>query len=170
MAFTRDKQAKWTMAGAALLSLLALPAGALTPLPACDGVVESGMEVQGAASFGYYGSGFVSEEYYNAMEDDAGADGVYDDLAVSVPQLDGFYGYRVMDCKSGQFLAIGASENEAELLLATEFLRSKAQEEKPITFADVTRAAQALYKGQNTKILTLRETEQTCSCDAYGGQ
>lgn len=170
MAFTRDKQATWKMAGAALLSLLGLPAVALSPLPPCDGVVESGMEVQGADSFGYYGSGFVSEEYFNATEDDAGADNAYDRLAVPLPQLDGFYGYRVIDCKSGQFLAVGAIENEAAELLATEFLRSKAQQEKPFTFADVTRAAQALYKGQNVTILTLRETEQTCSCQAYSGQ
>ena len=167
MAFTRDKQAKLTAAATGLLCLLALPAVALVPPPLCGGVIESGMEVQDAAPFGYYGSGFVSEKYSHATEDDAGGN---DYLAVSVPQLRGFYGYRVIDCKSGQFLAIGAGQDETEQLLATEFLRSKAQQKKPFTFADVTRAAQALYKGQGVTVLTLRETEQTCSCDAYGGQ
>lgn len=158
-------------AGAALaLCLTVVPAVALAPLPPCE-VVESGMRVSGAESFGFYGSGFATETYYNDLEQDPGADGVYDHLQVTVPQLEGFSGYRVVDCKSGEFLAIGEYDGNARSLLATEFLRGKVQQEKPFAMADVKRAAQALYKGRDdVKILPLRETEQICSCKAYGGQ
>ena len=152
------------------LCLLVTPAVALTPLPPCERI-ESGMRVSGAEPFGYYGSGFATEEYSNALENDAGADGVYDFLAVSVPALAGFSGYRVIDCKSGEFLAIASyNGSDPKQLTATEFLRSKVQAEKPFTMADVKRAARALSKGQNAAFLTLRETEQTCSFDQYGGQ
>ncbi|NHF74173.1 hypothetical protein [Paracoccus xiamenensis] len=159
-------------AGAALaLCLTAVSASALTPLPPCNGDIESGMRVSNAESFGYYGSGFATEDYANALEDDAGADGVYDYLDVPVGDLARFSGYRVIDCKSGEFLAISHfGEAGAQRLTATEFLRSKVQEEKPISLADVRRAAEALYKGLDVAILTLRETEQTCSCKNYGGQ
>lgn len=158
--------------GAALaLCLLVTPAVALTPLPPCE-TVESGMRVSGANSFGFYGSGFATEEYINGLESDAGADGVYDDLPAPMPQLNGFYGYRIVDCATREFLAIDSPYGEeAAQLLATEFLRSKVQQQKPFSMADVKRAAQALYKGrEDVTILTLRETEQTCSCKEYGGQ
>lgn len=159
-------------AGAALaLCLTAMSASALTPLPPCDGRIESGMRVSNAESFGYYGSGFATEDYSNALEDDAGADGVYDYLDVPVADLAGFLGYRVIDCRTGQFLAIDDGNGGGPgQLVATEFLRSKVQGETPIALADVRRAAESLYKGQSVAMLTLRETEQTCSCKNYGGQ
>lgn len=148
-------------AAAIALCLLAAPAVALTPLPPCE-VVEGGMRVSNAEAFGYYGSGFVTEEYYQSMDEGA---------AAVPPQLEGFFGYRLIDCNSREFLAVDTPDrNEASQLLATEFLRNKVQQEKPFTMADVNRAVQALYKGRNVNILTLRETEQTCSCDYYGGQ
>ena len=108
--------------------LLVTPAVALTPLPPCERI-ESGMRVSGAEPFGYYGSGFATEEYSNALENDAGADGVYDFLAVSVPALAGFSGYRVIDCKSGEFLAIASyNGSDPKQLTATEFLRNHRDE------------------------------------------
>lgn len=169
MTFSGDKRAARTAGTAIALCLLAMPAVALTPLPPCE-TVESGMRVSDGQSFGYYGSGFVTEEYSNAVEADAGADGVFDQLPAPLPQLQGFYGYRVTDCKSGEFLAVDDFGKSSEHLLATEFLRSKVQQEKPFTMADVRRAAAALYKGQDIQMLTLRETEQTCACKEFGGQ
>ena len=161
-----------------VLCLLAAPAVAQSPelmnpgeigeAAPCE-TVQSGMRVSNRAVFGYFDSGFMVEEYGN--ESKLNADGDYQNLSVSVPELDSFQGYRVIDCRSGEFLAISASSVAAgQQLAATEFLRSKVQDEKPFTLADVRRAAKALYKGRDVKILTLRETEQTCSCDYYGGQ
>lgn len=177
MALTRDKQAnresvtaRAVAKGFAFLALAGLPAGplqALAPPPPCD-KSESGMSVSHAQPFGYYGSGFVTEDYGNVLQ--VNADGIYGTMPAPMPQLERFSGYRVVDCATGEFLAIGSIDNEAAQLLATEFLRSKAQKEQPFTMAHVRQAAQALYKGRNTKILTLRETEQTCSCEVYGGK
>ncbi len=166
--------------GAALvLCLLAAPAVAQSPelmnpgeigeAAPCE-TVQSGMRVSNRAVFGYFDSGFMVEEYGN--ESKLNADGDYQNLSVSVPELDSFQGYRVIDCRSGEFLAISASSVAAgQQLAATEFLRSKVQGEKPFTLTDVRRAAQALYKGRDdVVILTLRETEKTCSCEGVGGQ
>mgnify|MGYP001597015873 CR=1 FL=1 len=160
------------------LCLLAAPAVAQSPEAEYPGEVKeivpcetvgSGMRVSNTQGFGYFNSGFLTEEYSNATRTDA--DGVSHNLSVSVPELDSFQGYRVIDCRSGEFVAIGATSTiRAHHLLATEFLRSKVQDEKPFTLADVRRAAKALYKGRDVKILTLRETEQTCSCEYYTGQ
>ena len=138
MAFTRDKRAMGQVGGAALvLCLLAAPAVAQSPelmnpgeigeAAPCE-TVQSGMRVSNRAVFGYFDSGFMVEEYGN--ESKLNADGDYQNLSVSVPELDSFQGYRVIDCRSGEFLAISASSVAAgQQLAATEFLRSKVQGE-----------------------------------------
>ena len=169
MAFTRDKRAMgWTSGAAMVLCLLAAPAVALTP-PPCERV-EGGMRVSTARPFGHPNSGFVTEKYFNAYEVDPGANGTHDRLPVPVPQLEKFGGYRIIDCQTREFLAIDERmENNAEDLENSPLLLKKIERRQPFTLADVKRSAEATYRA-GTPILTLRETEQTCSCKEYGGQ
>ena len=53
-------------------------------------------------------------------------------------------------------------------LLATEFLRETVKAERAFTLQDVARAADALYGDEpGIRILSLRETEETCACSEY---
>lgn len=146
----------------------------------CPPEIKSGMLVFRAESFGHRGSGFVTDTYSNMIGRDRAAGGRSDFLPAPLPQLAKFNGYRVMDCRSGAFLAIGVYNDkemtgafglhDPDQLLATEFLRPKVQRKKPFTLADVQRAARALYSGRDVRILELRETEQTCACKELGGR
>lgn len=161
-----------TVSGAAIaLCLASLPAFAMTPPPPCDGAIESGMEVSGVEPFGFDGSGFVAEKYRPGLIVTPHPEGLGDNIdamPVPVAGMDSIYGYRVMDCRSREYLAFDTMDKyEAEHLLATEFLRNKAQNRQQFSFSDVKRAAEALYRGRDVKIMTLRETEQTCGCAAY---
>lgn len=186
MALMRNKRAMGWMAAVALCVQVAHAEepdldGYVAPnFTPCMNTVESGMSIFNASGFGYQGSGFATELYSNALERDPGPDGRMDRLPTSIPELSGFDGYRVMDCRTGKFLAFRGmtpsernqvgSNGQAEQLLATEFLRDKHQNKQPFALSDVKRAAQALYKGREVQILELRETEQTCACKEYGGQ
>ncbi|MDO5643527.1 MAG: hypothetical protein Q4G26_14230, partial [Paracoccus sp. (in: a-proteobacteria)] len=170
MAFTPEKQAMRRTGGAALaLSLLAVPAVADRPVPFCDGAVESGMSVWGAWPFGYIGSGFTSESYGQRMIFMRQADGSdsldYPPLANAA--LEGFDGYRIVNCQTREFLAIDGGRNEYTELLATEFLRSKAQKQQPFTLSDVRQAVEAIDAVSDRRIIPLQATEQTCACKYF---
>lgn len=173
MAFMRNKRAKRIGAGVVVLWLSATAAAALSPVPPCDGV-ESNMGVYSANIFGFGDSGFLIEDYMETTVNvGPDANGNYSSSVVTppVPQLAGFNGYRITDCRSGEFLAIGASryENPEERLTATEFLREKVQDQRAFSLSDVRNAAQAIYRGQDILMITLRETDGTCACDQFYG-
>lgn len=154
-----------------VLCLSAMPATALTVIDPCIGV-ESGMYVTGAGVFGFPGSGFVVESYFNAYGPAPDGQDIEVALPGPVPALNDFAGYRVVDCASGTFLAIGGNADDLgnQQLAATAPLQGKIQHHQAFTLADVSRAADALYKGRDATILRLRETGQTCACKEYGGQ
>lgn len=165
----REKQAMGWVAALVLCAQAAHADDYVAPMfEPCSSYIESNMKASDPSSFGYSKSGFVSETYENVLVE-PDADGSSYWLPAPVPQLAAFRGYRVMDCRSGKFLAIGTVwRNEAAQLLATEFLRDKAQKEQPITLSDVKRAAQAIYKGRrDVTIMELRETQKTCACENY---
>lgn len=147
---------------------VALSAGsgqALTPLPPCDGE-EGGMMVSGADLFAYDGSGFIIESYTSPDSED----GVIGGGKGPVPELDSFHGLRVTECRSGKMVAVyGAVQyRDGDTMLATEFLRTRTQQKKPIKFVHVQRAAKALFGHDGyTRVLMLRETEETCACREY---
>lgn len=138
----------------ALLS--AAPALALTPVPACEGTYESGMQVGEPWWLGDQGgSGYTVESYYDSL-----ADGP----RPSLDALAGFSGVRVVECASGRFLTIPfETPNDVTVALsATEFLRPTLQAGRSPDFASVQRAAEALYRD----VGVLRETAETCGCSA----
>jgi hypothetical protein len=143
--------------------VLATGAHALTPLPPCN-VEEGGMRVYDATPFGHSESGFVFESYHSLDTADgriAGADG-------PVPALNQFIGIRITECRTGKFIAVNGApgNNSAAPMLATEFLRTRAQQQDPFRFVDVKRAAKALFgKDGFTQMSVLRETEETCGCN-----
>lgn len=152
-------------AGLVAATMSAASVQALTPLPPCDGE-EGGMLVDTADLFGYDGSGFIIESYTSPTS----ADGVIGGGKGPVPQLDNFHGFRVTDCRSGRIVAVyGASQfSDGDTMLATEFLRTRVQQENPIKFADVQRAAKAVFGHDGyTRVVILRETEETCACGEY---
>lgn len=171
MAFTRDKRAMGQVGRAALaLCLCGMPAASLTVVSPCIGN-ESGMYLAGANVFGNAGSRFATDIYYNNYGNLTGDPNNPEvPLPAPVPDLNNFAGFRVVDCKSGRFLAIGGANGGAAELAATQPLRDKVRDHAAFTLADVKNAAEILYRGQDVKILTLRETEQTCSCREFGGQ
>lgn len=142
---------------ALMLGLNTGAAVALTPIPPCMNEYESGMGVDDARTFGHAESGFIVEEY-RYLGDPAPAD---------LPKaLTRFYGGRVVDCRSGKIVAVNHKDQEEinAALSATEFLRAAVQGEKRIRFNDVQRAAKAVF-GED--VMVLRETEETCGCNAY---
>ena len=145
-----------------LATLVGTAAQALTPLPPCE-IEEGGMKVYGVTGLGDGGSGVVVEAYTNIVRL---VDTVYTPQPGPVPALNGFSGVRAVHCASGQFVAfddVGEPYLAAQTLAATEFLRSKVQAGKPVTFGDLKRAVTAVYG----KPISLRETEETCSCATY---
>ena len=148
---------------AIILSTLAgTAAHALTPLPPCE-LEEGGMNVYGVTGLGDGGSGVVVEAYTNTVRL---VGTVYEPQPGPVPALNGFSGVRAVHCASGQFVAfddVGDPYVSAQTLAATELLRAKVQAGKAVTFGDLKRAVTAVYG----KPITLRETEETCSCGTY---
>jgi len=148
---------------ALILALTSTPAVALTPLPPCE-LAEAGMVIGAVGVLGDYdaNSGVTVERYANNHKV---VNDVYTPVSAPVPQLEDFNGVRVTHCASGDFLAIrGVDVTEvSSALAATEFLRGAVQSGKRPTFAQVERAARAVYGG----VIRLRETEQTCGCNTY---
>lgn len=147
-----------------LLSVgVALPAAALTPPLPCDPVKEADMTVSDVQILGSTMNSGVTVEYYaNAT---TLIDTVYVRRPGPVPELTDFAGVRVLACATGDFVAIpGASAGSVNSSLsATEFLRARVQSDKPLRFADVKKAAKAVYG----KVIVLRESEQTCGCNTF---
>ncbi len=119
------------------------------------------MLVDNAAMFGPV-DGFVYEYYGNLDSPDGvvgGADG-------PLPELNDFHGFRITECRTGRFVAVSDfDETFGKTLLATEFLRHKAQNDQPFTMSDIMKAVHALYgNSPGVRILSLRETEETCAC------
>ena len=115
------------------------------------------MGVNNAMSFGHSGSGFIVEDY-RYLGDPAPA---------SLPKaLTSFFGGRIVDCGTGKIVAVNYKSYEEldSALSATEFLRAAVQGDKRIRFNDVQRAAKAVY---GKDVMVLRETEETCGCNAY---
>lgn len=140
-------------------------AQALTPMAPCDGP-EGGMMVDSADFFGYDGSGFIIESYTSPTTED----GIIGGGKGPVPQLDNFHGFRVTDCRSGKIVAVyGASQfNDGQTMLATEFLRTRMQQQEPVKFTHVERAAKAVFGHDDyIRVVILRETEETCACGEY---
>lgn len=154
-----------TVAGAGIALALAVPAQALTPLPACDRE-ERGMYVFGATDLGGYESGLLIEGYRNLNSADgviAGADG-------PVPALNNFNGYRITDCRTGRAVGVhGDSVVQGEgKLLATEFLRNRAQRGDALPLRQVQRAADAIYGNDGyARVLRLRVKNETCACAEF---
>ncbi|MEQ8898927.1 MAG: hypothetical protein RID23_17745 [Roseovarius sp.] len=154
--------------GISLGAVCALWAGAalaLTPMPPCDGE-ENGMMTHDVEYLGDETSGFTIETYLNKTS----ADGIVAGAPGPIPQLDNFNGVRVTDCRSGHFVAIhGVGQREAyAALTATEFLRPRLKAGQAVRTQDVRRAADALYGGESyVRVLTLRETEETCACREF---
>lgn len=151
---------------AATAALAAAPAWALSPVMACDGTIEAGMRLGGLETLGGWQeeprSGVVVESYVNAAEM---RDGAWTEAPPPVPELDLFQGVRVTFCPTGEFLAIpgGEAGEVSAALAATEFLRDAVQAGEAVGFADLRRAADALYG----PVLVMRETEQTCGCSVH---
>jgi len=147
---------------AACLGLAATQVGALTPLPPCEGE-EGGMVIGYLTSLDdMVVSGVVIESFRYTVRLEGT---VYQPQPGPVAALNGFSGSRVTHCPTGRILAVpgvGASELSVALA-ATEFLRTKVKAGRPVSFAEVQRAARALYG----TVISLRETEQTCGCAAY---
>jgi hypothetical protein len=82
-----------------------------------------------------------------------------------VPELEGFQGTRIMSCATGEFLALNRQglNDVVTAMTATEFLRDKVRAGEPVAFSELRQAAEALYG----PVLVLRETGQTCACEAY---
>jgi hypothetical protein len=139
-------------------------AGALAPPLPCEGVVESNMAIGTTEPLGGWDnpSGFVIEGYYN---DQIVVDTVYTDLPGPVPELNDFYGFRVVECATGAFVAVkGPNVRDARISLpATEFLRSDLQTGQPVSMNSVVSAVRAVYGNG----LLMRETAQTCGCAAF---
>ncbi|KGJ04623.1 hypothetical protein SAMN04487972_10754 [Paracoccus halophilus] len=135
----------------------------------CARETESGMEGLYAERFGYEGSGFMAEAYVNPSFNSRDWGSSDRKIApTSVPELKGFDGFRVVDCRSGRFLAFGNTyANDARLLLEAEALRAKVAARGPLTLDDVRAAGEAAYRGTDVKIIALRETERTCSCISF---
>lgn len=148
----------------AVLALTGLPGLALTPLPPCDGVVEAGMILFRVQPLGDYDAqtGATVEDYSNAMRV---VDTVYVSRPGPTPALNKFSGARVTFCPTGEFVAIRGAGVEAvsNSLAATEFLRADVQAGRRVSFADIKRAARAVYGD----VIVLRETEQTCACATF---
>ena len=158
------KAARGITLGAACAVLFAGGAVALTPPPPCDRE-ENGMMTHDVEYLGDETSGQTIETYLNKTT----ADGIVAGAPGPIPQLDNFNGVRVTDCRSGHFVAIhGVGQREAyAALTATEFLRPRLKAGKAVRVQDVRRAADALYGGEHyLRVLTLRETEETCGCNA----
>ena len=145
------------------LGMISGAAVALTPLPPCDGE-ESGMYVYGARYFGDEHSGFVIEGYRN-LDKDAVIGGAPGPL----PELDNFNGSRIIECRSGHFVALHGAYGEIEKVLgATEFLRGKIQNGKRFGIGHVRKAARAVYgKDSHVRMVNLRETDETCACGDF---
>jgi hypothetical protein len=137
---------------------------ALTPPPPCEGS-ESGMQIYGLQVLDPEtgASGVTVESYQVSMKPDSSPEGVYRQVPPPVDALDGFFGIRVTHCPSGTFHAINTGqgpETVAASLAATEFLRDRVKDGKPVGRGDLASAVRAVYGKQ----ITLRETEETCGC------
>ncbi len=146
-----------------LLSVgFALPAAALTPPLPCSPVTEADMTIYNVQILGNGTSGVTVEGYANAT---TLRDTIYERRPGPVAALTDFSGSRVTFCETGDFVAIPgvspASVNDS--LSATEFLRAQVKADKRLRFADVKKAAKAVYDD----VIVLRETEQTCACSIY---
>lgn len=146
-----------------LFCLIAAPAAALTPLPPCNVEIEADMTVYDVQRLGDSDTaGVTVEDYANAT---TLTDTVYEPRPGPVPALNGFSGARVTFCATGDFVAI-PGQNASTVnssLSATEFLRGKLQKAQPVRFADLRRAAKAVYGD----VIVLRESDETCACSAF---
>ena len=147
---------------AMMAALTALPVHALTPPLPCQGT-EAGMSTYELTVLDpeLAVSGVVLERYQVGTA--PGPDGVYADLPGPVGALEGFYGVRITHCASGIFHAVRTDQSSstvAAALAATEFLRAKVQDGRPVARGELAQAVRAVY-GKQTR---LRETEETCGC------
>ena len=153
----RNNLQKHLVASALALSL-AVPALALTPLPACN-VDEGGMIVANATNLGLYNSGLLLEDYRTPK----GADG-------PIPELNGFDGFRVTDCSTGMSLAVHGVNASAgnDRLLATDALSKRVARGAELQMRQVQRAADAVFgKDGTTRVLRLRFDEEPCACKVF---
>jgi hypothetical protein len=142
-----------------ILVVLATPVGALTPLPPCDRVVESGMTVSYPTWLGE-NSGVVVEYYAHTSVGSGDSVGF---PAAPVASLENFYGIRAVHCASGRFFVFksdGDPTSAAAALAATEFLRTDIKAGRAVSAGAVRRAASAVFDD----VIQLRETEETCGC------
>ena len=140
------------------------PALAITPIMVCDGAIEANLRILDARPLGNDLSGAIVEEYVNAAV--PGEDGgVAQVLPAPMPELRGFMGARVTSCDTGEFLVVGGQtpQEVGAALAATEFLRGAIQGGQRVSFGDIRLAAEAVYG----PVFVLRETAQTCACNAY---
>ena len=148
---------------AVLAALAAGPAGALAPLPPCEGVIEGNMIVSAIEPLGGWGhdSGVTVGNDAVAMR----AEGErWVPRAAPVAALAGFWGTRVTVCATGAFRAIpGRDAREvAVVLAATEFLRGRRAAGGAVGMAPLREAARVLYDGA----ILPRDTDQICACAA----
>ncbi len=115
------------------------------------------MGVHDATIFGHGGSGYIVEDYSFVGGQD---------LTNFPKALQRFRGGRVVECRTGKIVAVNYKRGEElhHALSATEFLRGAVQNSKSIRFNDVQRAAKAVFPED---VIVLRETEETCGCNAY---
>ena len=146
-----------------LVAAVAATSAHALSVDACAGE-ESGMAVSNGRPFGFSESGYVVEDYRNLDRD-----GIPAGEVGPIPVLNHFIGTRIIDCRTGRFLALDGVFDDPNLVLtATEFLREKTQAEKAFSLSDVEQAARAVYhKDGSVRYLTLRETEETCACGEY---
>ena len=158
--------AKGRTMGAALaaLALMPLPVAGMTPPLPCEGAREANMGVHDPIFLGEYEShsGVVVETYFNVIVPKGTG---YEALPPPVPALQDFHGTRITHCATGRILALRDVNHRdaATAIAATEFLRDRLKKAQTISYSDLRKAVVALYG----KPLEMRETAQTCGCDAY---
>lgn len=157
-------QATISLAALAVLASGAQPSGAEAPPLPCVGM-EGGMVTYELAALDPESakSGVTLEHYQVDMAPDAS--GTYKAVPAPVPDLQGFFGVRVMHCASGTFFAIRTDQRPATVaasLAATEFLRAQVQAGQRVGQPDLAEAIRAVYGAS----IRLRETEETCGCHA----
>lgn len=155
------RAAKYMVFALGLISASPVAAIVMPVEAVCNGI-EADMSVSWPYMFGYDGSGYVIENYEDFVYVDGGGN---TQRAERLPLFDGFVGVRITQCSTGRFIAInGPKPRDAEPgLVATEFLREKIRNQRPISFANLQSAAEALYD----EVHVLRDTEETCGCNLH---